>query len=145
MITGNHDDLTDLRMRKQFIEICDYKEISDNFEGKSYKLILCHYPIYAWHGQNRGYIHLYGHCHDNFDNDMYQKAITDLNIAYKKRDGEKYVEFRAFNIGCMMPYINYTPRTLKEILISTKCKGDDRLLAAQIEAMQEMNTLQIIM
>lgn len=25
---------------------------------------------------------------------------------------------RAFNVGCMLPYMNYTPRTLKEILKS---------------------------
>lgn len=31
-----------------------------------------------------------------------------------RRQGEK--TFRAINVGCMMPYMNYEPRTLKEIL-----------------------------
>jgi hypothetical protein len=31
-----------------------------------------------------------------------------------RRSGGK--EVRAFNVGCCMPYMNYEPRTLKEIL-----------------------------
>ena len=103
-------------MKKLFSEICDYKELSDSFDGKSYKLVLSHYPIYAWHGQNRGTILLHGHCHDNFDNALFQKAIKELNEAYKERDGDKYVEFKAINVGCMLDYMNYRPRTLKELL-----------------------------
>ena len=118
LVRGNHDDVNDLRMKKLFCEICDYKEISDSFDGKSYKLVLSHYPIYAWHGQNRGTTLLYGHCHDNFDNDLFQKAIRELNEAYKKRDGDKYIEFKAFNVGCM--HWNYTPVTLKQILEKEK-------------------------
>ena len=118
LVRGNHDDVNDLRMKKLFCEICDYKEISDSFDGKSYKLVLSHYPIYAWHGQNRGTTLLYGHCHDNFDNDLFQKAIRELNEAYKKRDGDKYIEFKAFNVGCML--WNYTPVTLKQILEKEK-------------------------
>lgn len=114
LIQGNHDDLTDLRMRKQFVEICDYKEISDSFEGKSYKLILCHYPIFAWHGQHRGCIHLYGHCHDNFDDNIYQAAIAELNETYRKRNGDKHIPLKAVNVGCM--HWNYMPVSLKEIL-----------------------------
>ena len=116
LIKGNHDDLSDFRTKRLFAEVCDYKEITDNFDGKSYRLILSHYPIYAWHGQNKGNILLYGHCHDNFDNILFQKAINELNKAYKERDGDKYIEFKAYNVGCMLDYMNYTPRTLKEII-----------------------------
>ena len=115
-ILGNHDNTKDARINQLFAEICDYKEISDSFDGKSYKLVLSHYPIYAWHGQNRGTILLHGQCHDNFDNALFQKAIKELNEAYKERDGDKYVEFKAINVGCMLDYMNYRPRTLKEIL-----------------------------
>lgn len=31
-----------------------------------------------------------------------------------RRENEK--PFRAINVGCMMPYMNYEPRTLKELL-----------------------------
>lgn len=107
-------------MRKQFVEICPYKEISDNFAGKTHKLVLCHYPIYAWHGQNRGFIHLYGHCHDNFDNDMFQDAIKKLDAAYKEREDDSHMELQAFNVGCML--WDYTPVTLKQILEKEKEK-----------------------
>lgn len=125
LVTGNHDDVSDFRMKRQFSEICDYKELNDGFEGKSYKLVLCHYPIYAWHGQNRGAIHLYGHCHDNVDHDMFQQAIKDLNAAYKKRDGDKYVEFKAFNVGCML--WGYKPVSLKQILENGSSGNDVRM------------------
>lgn len=118
MIRGNHDDLSDLRMQKQFVEICDYKEISDVCDGKTYKLILCHYPIYAWNGQHRGAIHLYGHCHDNFDDTLYQIVITKLNQEYQQRKSDQYIPFHAFNVGCM--HWNYTPVTLKQILEKNK-------------------------
>ena len=29
-------------------------------------------------------------------------------------------EIVAINVGCMMPYMDYTPRTLEEILVSNK-------------------------
>jgi calcineurin-like phosphoesterase family protein len=121
LIRGNHDDVNDLRMKKQFVEICDYKEISDSFDGKSYKLVLCHYPIYAWNGQNRGSILLYGHCHDNFDDKLFQKSIKELNDVYKERDGERYIEFHAYNVGCM--HWNYTPVTLKQIILAEKSEN----------------------
>lgn len=120
LITGNHDEINDLRIKRLFTEICDYKELSDNFGGNSYHLVLCHYPIYAWNGQHKNAIHLYGHTHDNCDDKAYQEAIARLNEIYKDRDGENYVPFYAYNVGCM--HWNYEPVTLKEILAT---KGSD--------------------
>lgn len=40
LVKGNHDDVSDARYKQLFHEICDYKEITDSFEGRSYKLIL---------------------------------------------------------------------------------------------------------
>ena len=39
LIKGNHDRVEDIRIKQQFTEICDYKEIIDNFEGNAYKLV----------------------------------------------------------------------------------------------------------
>lgn len=113
-IVGNHDTPNDLRINKQFVEIKPYKELMENFDGKAYRVVLFHYPIYAWNGQQKGTIHLYGHTHDNFDDELYREAIERLNSAYKDRDGEKYIPFRAHNVGCM--HWNYEPVSLKEIL-----------------------------
>ena len=56
--------------------------------------------------------------------DKFQKAISELNEAYKKRDGDKYIEFKAFNVGCM--HWNYTPVTLKQILEKQKENNKNR-------------------
>ena len=56
LVHGNHDDLSDYRLRQLFEEVCNYKEITDNIRGNAYKLVLCHYPILFWNGQHRGNI-----------------------------------------------------------------------------------------
>lgn len=35
-------------------------------------------------------------------------------------DGNRYKQVRAFNVCAMMSYMDYTPKTLKEILTSNK-------------------------
>ena len=115
LILGNHDKLNDYRLKRLFVEVCDYKELTDHSGGKTYNLVLCHYPIFAWNGQCIGAIHLYGHVHDNIDDDLYQKAIANMDKEYKKRDGDRHVPLRAYNVGCMR--WNYEPVTLKEILV----------------------------
>ena len=113
-IVGNHDTPNDLRLRKQFVEVCPYKELYDNFGGKSYHLVLSHYPIFAWNGQTKGAIHLYGHTHDNLDDVVYQQSLENLRQMFKKKDGDKYVPFYAFNVGCML--WDFEPVSLQEIM-----------------------------
>lgn len=117
LIRGNHDELTDYRYKQLFHEICDYKEITENFEGKAYKLVVCHYPILMWNGQHKGTILLYGHTHNSAENIFFRECIQRMNeseeLSLRRRGGEK---IRAYNVGCMMPYMNYEPRTLREIL-----------------------------
>lgn len=42
LLRGNHDDLSDYRYQKLFADITDYREISESFDGQSYKLCLMH-------------------------------------------------------------------------------------------------------
>ena len=118
LIKGNHDNIKDQRLKKQFVEICNYKETVDNIDGRSYPIVMSHYPTFSWKGQFSGAIHLYGHVHNNADEGLYQAAIKTADEVYQKRDGERHKPFLAFNVGCMLPYMDYTPRTLKEILRS---------------------------
>ncbi len=115
LIKGNHDDLSDLRYKQLFNEITDYKEITDNFDGLAYKLVLSHFPILMWNGQHKGVIHLYGHTHNSVEETFYQQCLHELNFNKKLeiKDGKP---IRAFNVGCMVEYIGYEPRTLKEII-----------------------------
>ncbi len=117
LIKGNHDDISDYRYKQLFHEICDYKEITDNIDKKAYKLCLMHYPILMWNGQHSGTILLYGHTHNSVEDTFFQECIARIsenNELSLRRHGEK--EARAYNVGCMKPYMNYEPRTLKEIL-----------------------------
>lgn len=117
LVKGNHDDLSDYRYKQLFHEICDYKELSDNFNGMSHKLVLCHYPILMWNGQHKGSILLYGHTHSTVEDSFFQDCIRRMNeseeLSLRRQGGQK---IRAINVGCMVPYMEYEPRTLKEIL-----------------------------
>ena len=116
LIKGNHDDVSDMRYKNIFQEICDYKEITDYVNNDAYKLVLSHYPILMWNGQHRGTIHLYGHTHNTYEDTFYQECLRTLNLENLQRSERCYDITRAYNVGCMMPYMNYEPRTLKEIL-----------------------------
>lgn len=118
LVCGNHDQFRDYRYARLFDEICDYKEMSDNIHGINHQLILSHYPILMWKKMQHGWIHLYGHCHNTYDYEFYHKALLDLNAWYAVRDGDKHKDFLAVNVGAMMPYMDYTPRTLSEIIDS---------------------------
>lgn len=117
LVKGNHDDVTDYRYYQLFEEIIDYKEIEDTFGGKRYKLVLCHFPILMWKNQHRGTILLYGHTHNSIEDTYFQKCLADMNaseeLSLRRQGGQKIV---AVNVGACMPYINYVPRTLMEIL-----------------------------
>ena len=117
LIKGNHDSVDDYRYRQLFEEIVDYKEISDAFGGKNYKLVLCHFPILCWKDQHKGTILLYGHTHKSIEDDFFQDCIKQMNDSEAlslRRDGGQTI--RAINVGACMPYIHYEPRSLKEIL-----------------------------
>ncbi|MDE6674577.1 MAG: metallophosphoesterase family protein [Acetatifactor sp.] len=102
LIKGNHDELTD-SMRKRYIWVQDYAEIKD---GET-SLVLCHYPIAHWKNSKRGTVHLYGHIHMGRDSRPFGE--------YVKLMQQKGLRYECHNVGCMLPYINYTPRTLEEI------------------------------
>ena len=121
LVKGNHDDVSDLRYRNLYDEICDYKEITDHIDGEAYRLVLCHYPIMMWNNQHRGSILLYGHVHASVEDIIFRECLARFNN--EDLDGRRVgnTDLRAYNAGCMMPYMNYEPRTLKEILGS--CDG----------------------
>ena len=105
LIKGNHDKLVqDINCRKQFIEITDYKEIVLNNQ----LIVLSHYPIMYWKNQWNSTIHLYGHVH----------VTQDYNHLLNYIDNERKIgnPCKMYNVGCMMPYMNYTPKTLEEII-----------------------------
>lgn len=117
-VLGNHDKaLKDARLRQLFTEVCDYKEIMDNFNGGSNKVVLSHYPILMWNGQHKNWIHLYGHVHQTDEWDVYKHCLKYLNDYFKDKSLKGYTDCPpavAYNIGAVL--LDYTPRTLKEII-----------------------------
>lgn len=123
LILGNHDPkgIKDIRVAQLFVEITPYKEIKDNFDGRSYSLVLNHAPILLWHGQHDGWSHLYGHVHESEEYDLYKKCLEEVNLYFFRQTLKGRTDCpqaKAYNVGCMLPYMNYTPRTLKQIMES---------------------------
>ena len=105
LIVGNHDLHGSATLRKMFQDIKEYKEISDN--GR--KVVLCHYPIPCFKNHFYGWFHLYGHVHNTFEYDLMEETRRVLVKTHGAMS-------QMYNVGCMLPYMDYTPRTLDEIL-----------------------------
>lgn len=119
LIQGNHEKLKDIRVKQLFTEIVPYKEVSDNANGINRMVVLSHYPILFWNGQHKDWIHLYGHVHMADEWKLYTQSLDSVNDYFKDKEKKGYTDCPpalAFNVGCMLPYIDYCPRTLKEIL-----------------------------
>jgi len=111
LIKGNHDRVKSKEYKECFVKIVDYEETTDS--GR--KLILSHYPIIAYNGSFRGRnIHLYGHVHTTNEAKMIEKFIDE------NRSGNS--PFRMYNVGAMKSHMDYTPRTLDEILESCEAR-----------------------
>lgn len=119
LIVGNHDRVKDQRYKQLFVEVCDYKEVKDNINGKEYNVVLSHYPLAFWNHQHHyrrdgeeykvWNIQLYGHVHNSNEETIFQDFIKSLNEKHN-------IKCIAKNVGCMMDYMNYTPKTLVEII-----------------------------
>ena len=108
LVVGNHDKklLRNQDVRKLFVEIVDYKEIVfDDGTG----IVLSHYPIPCYNNHFRGWYHLYGHVHNSFEWQMMKQVQYQMRELYLKPS-------HMYNVGCMIDYMVYTPRTLKEII-----------------------------
>ena len=116
LIRGNHDIGAD-----SFHETADYMELTDAADGKRIHLVLCHYPVLFWNRQHRGSVLLYGHVHNSAEEDYFQKCLSGAKSlepgqGRHEAKGSGSFEPKAYNVGCMQPYMGYTPRTLEEIM-----------------------------
>jgi calcineurin-like phosphoesterase family protein len=116
LIKGNHDDLSDSRYRRLCDYVCDYNEVTDKIGGDSAKLVLSHYPILMWNGQRRGSILLYGHVHNSNDEFVFQESLAQFNKEVRENCSSGAPEMKAYNVGCMISYMDYEPRSLEEIV-----------------------------
>lgn len=114
LIQGNHD-INPQKTRRYFADVKEYKVIDDN--GR--KIVLSHYPIPCFRNHFYGWYHLYGHVHTSFEWNMMEHNRYLFEELYS-RPCEMY------NVGAMLPYMDYTPRTLDEIIEGyKKMKGKE--------------------
>jgi len=103
-IRGNHDKwMNEYELRCKGIQFRDIITLDDYVAGKQTKVVVSHYPIAVWDKQFDGGYQLYGHIHLN------KHVIT----AHSEMA-------RSFNVGCMTRLMNYTPRTLEDIIIRSR-------------------------
>ena len=109
LILGNHDDpsvaYTDV-IREQLEDLAEYREIVD----RERRVVLCHYPILAFRDHYFGWYHLYGHVHASYEWNVTENAKRLLQRLYVRND-----VCRMYNVGAMIPAMDYTPRSLDEI------------------------------
>ena len=112
LIVGNHD-LKNMskNLRSKFQDVKERKKITDN--GRN--VIMDHFPVMAYEGSyNPSTYMLHGHVHNcTKESEWIEKWVEELrnNIEHPYDSNGNII-----NVGCMMPWINYTPRTLDEIL-----------------------------
>ena len=71
-------------------------------------IVLSHYPIPCFNRHYYGAYHLYGHVHTGFEWNMMEHMRRQMEELYD-------VPCNMFNVGAMISYMDYTPRTLEEI------------------------------
>lgn len=105
LIKGNHDRCHDINFKKCFVKICEYEEVQDGEDS----IVLCHYPIPCFKNHFYGWRHFYGHVHVSFEENLMQHNRYLMEELYGH-------SCEMYNVGAMMPYMDFTPRTKQEIL-----------------------------
>lgn len=106
-VTGNHDDPASISAAADlFEEVCSYREFMD----ENRHVVLSHYPIPAFRDHYFGWYHLYGHVHTAFEWNIIENTKRLIKNLYVRED-----VCRMANAGAMVPYMDYTPRTLDAI------------------------------
>ena len=103
-------------VRARLEDTAEYREILD----KGRHMVLCHYPILMWNGQHRGSILLYGHVHNSEEDAVFQDSLARFNRENREKVNIGGPEMKAYNVGCMAPYIDYEPKSIQEIVEGRK-------------------------
>lgn len=132
IIPGNHDGylLNDFRRNKvPFVHEYHYDKkygkvsVGPNYVetyipvpngGSAKYVILSHFPIFSYPGCSyKDTYHIYGHIHDQYSQiTAYHKSLEESRVSDLK--------INAFNVGCMLPWMNFAPRSLEELIDAFK-------------------------
>ncbi len=109
------------------MEVANYKEISLDDRGNK-GIVLCHYPIPCFNHHYYGWYHLYGHVHNSFEWKMMEHDKYLMSELYN-------VPCHMYNVGSMLWYMNYTPKTLDQIVNNSfewKMMEHDKYLMSEL-------------
>lgn len=112
LVRGNHDLRSMSKvLRSKFLDVKDYKEIKD--DGR--RVLMSHYPMPFYRSAyNPDIVHLFGHVHKTIEHDFMEHMREYIDKNDNRERGRHIGQF--YNVGCMLPYMNYIPRTLNEII-----------------------------
>ncbi len=97
-------------MKRYFQDIRDYKEIRDG--GR--RVLMSHYPIpFHKNSWDPDCWMLYGHVHETREYAFMERLRREVTES-RKNKGDCVGNW--INVGCMMPWMDYTPRTLDELI-----------------------------
>ena len=79
LLRGNHDPVDESfdRLFSSVHELLSFKTGRFSPDGKSIRLVLCHFPIRVWQGRHAGSLHLHGHVHGTI---MESGRSTDVGL-----------------------------------------------------------------
>lgn len=134
LIIGNHDNKQIASRLIKFGLInenpSDYRMINVN----NTNIVLCHFPIFSFDQGGFGAVHLFGHIHNVYNQNIIYYNVMKSMVIRNRTDSEgKTIELKqeAYNVGAMCPWMNYRPKTLEEIKndfdIFMKEKSNERL------------------
>lgn len=123
LIQGNHDRVKG-KLRLYWESIAQYAEIND----ENRLVILSHYPMLFYKSQHHGAAMLYGHVHNSREWQLVEK--------WKREQWALGIPCRLINVGCMLDYMHYTPRTLTELLTAEAMPDMDLLARIEESAAQ---------
>ena len=104
LVKGNHDKAL-MAVRDCFEHIYDYKELMDD----DTKVVVFHYPILFWNNQFHDSVHIYAHVHNSHQWNIMESTMSEVRAL-------QALPMRAYNVGCMMPWMKYAPQTLENII-----------------------------
>lgn len=112
LIKGNHDlKNPSATLKSKFRQICDYKEITDHRR----RIIMSHYPLMFYRASYGDDVwHFCGHTHNRTAEELKRQEFT-LNLV-KNKNEDYDNRGHIINVGCMMNYVDYTPRTADELI-----------------------------
>ena len=127
LILGNHDPRQySTGVQKALAEITSYKELNEKVDGKDYRLVLSHYAILSYYGSCYSQtFHLHGHTHVTSEQILVEDFAKMAKEKLAQSDNPYQSRAQMINVGCMMPYMNYTPQTFEYLLMKYK-KGETR-------------------